>query len=47
MENRTQFLNQDSITKADILNKVFAPNGFDGIRATPDLRALVYEEKRR
>ena len=33
MENRAEFLKQDVITKADIINKVLAPNNFDGLRA--------------
>ena len=38
---------QDRITKSDIINKVYAPNGYDGLRADADLQALVHEESRR
>ena len=47
MENRQEFLKQDSFTKNDVLNKVLAANNYDGIRAANDLNAFVKEEQKR
>ena len=47
MENRQEFLKQSTFTKNDILQNVFAPNNFNGVKAQRDLDALVYEENRR
>lgn len=47
MESRRDFLNKDCITKKDIIENVFKPNNFDGIKGYKDMYELMQEDRRR
>ncbi len=47
MQNKKEFLKQDYFTKEDILEKVLAPNNYDGLRAHDDIESLWREEYKR
>ncbi len=48
MENRKVFLRQPGrFTKQDILDKIYKPHNYDGLKASEDLEELVNETGRR